>query len=83
MICGSLCSESDVLVRNAEIDQGIDIGDYICFENAGAYAATNSPNLFLMMEMPAVILYEKDAGAFSESARIVRSRRPTEKLLYD
>lgn len=81
MICGSLCSESDVLIRScSELDSGVTVGDYIIFYNAGAYAATESPNLFLSMEMPAVLLYNK-TDIFNYGLRCIRKSLPTCKLI--
>lgn len=57
-VCGPLCSEGDVLVRECHtLDSGITIGDRIVFFGAGAYSATESPNLFLGMAFPRILLY--------------------------
>lgn len=76
MICGSLCNEGDVMARDV-ILADIGIGDSIAFFNAGAYSATESPNLFLSMEMPAVLMYNQDNDFLWE----MRGHLPTYKLV--
>ncbi|WP_300346943.1 alanine racemase [uncultured Oscillibacter sp.] len=57
-VCGPLCSESDVLVRECHtLDSGITAGDRIVFFGAGAYSATESPNVFLGLAFPHILLY--------------------------
>lgn len=76
MICGSLCSESDVLVRECcSLDKNLTIGDRIVFEGVGAYAATESSNLFLGMEMPRILLYNE------QGICCVRDSLPTYRLI--
>ena len=55
MLCGSLCTTADVLVRNASLS-GLAVGDVVAFLNAGAYSVTEAPALFLSRDMPAVLL---------------------------
>lgn len=58
MICGPLCSESDILARACHtLDSGLSAGDKIAFLGTGAYSATEAPNLFLGMEISKVLLY--------------------------
>lgn len=57
-VCGPLCSEGDILVRECHtLDSGITAGDRIVFFGAGAYSATESPNLFLGLAFPRILLY--------------------------
>lgn len=59
-VCGPLCSEGDVLVRECNtLDSGITVGDRIVFFGAGAYCATESPNVFLGVDFPRIMLYNK------------------------
>ncbi len=84
MICGSLCSEADVLIRNYQcVQEPIGCGDYVCFANTGAYLGTYAPNLFLTMEMPAVLMYNKTMGDCEARIRIQRTCRSTYDLLHD
>lgn len=50
-LVGQLCTPTDVLARNQHIEQ-IDIGDYVVFPLAGAYAWNISHQNFLMHEPP-------------------------------
>ena len=78
MICGSLCNEGDVMGRDIVLpERNIGPGDSIAFFNAGAYSATASPNLFLAMEMPAVLMYNQDNDFMQE----IRGHFPTYELL--
>lgn len=56
-ICGSLCTTNDILIRqyNASLKEG----DYIAFENIGAYSITEGMGLFLSRTLPIVILRKK------------------------
>ena len=58
-ICGSLCSMNDILVKQAEL-LSPEIGDVICFENAGAYCMTEGMSLFLSRDIPAVYLIDEN-----------------------
>ncbi len=78
MICGSLCNEGDVMGRDVILpEKNIGSGNSIAFFNAGAYSATESPNLFLTMEMPAVLMYNQDNDFIQE----IRGHFPTYKLV--
>ena len=55
MLCGSLCTTADVLVRSASL-RGLAPGDLLAFENTGAYSVTEAPALFLSRDMPKVLL---------------------------
>ena len=54
-LCGSLCSMNDILAKQVLLP-ATEIGDLICFENAGAYCVTEGIALFLSRELPAVFL---------------------------
>lgn len=60
MICGSLCTFADILVRGAELET-LQIGDRLIFENIGAYSITEGSYLFLSHALPTVYL-EKKSG---------------------
>ena len=45
-LCGSLCSQEDVLARECGLDAGANPGDVVAFCNAGAYCQMVSPILF-------------------------------------
>ncbi len=55
MLCGSLCTTNDVMVRKIAFD-GLSIGDILAFENIGAYSVTEGIYLFLSRTMPKIIL---------------------------
>ena len=57
-ICGSLCTVSDVLVRNCKLPK-LKSGDIITFGWCGAYSSTEASSLFLSRELP-VIYLKKD-----------------------
>ncbi len=54
-ICGSLCTVSDVLVRETELP-ALHAGDRLVFCRCGAYSVTEASVLFLSRPAPAVIL---------------------------
>ena len=56
-LCGSLCTVSDVVVKEAELYE-LQINDVITFEKCGAYSITESSSLFLSRDMPAVYIQE-------------------------
>ena len=60
-ICGSLCSMNDILAKQVSLPE-VDIGDTLCFENAGAYCMTEGMALFLSREIPAVYLITEDGS---------------------
>lgn len=70
MLCGSLCTTADVIVR-AYPTASLSRGDVLAFHNCGAYSVTEAPALFLSRDMPAILLYEN--GNVHE----VRSIRPS------
>ena len=56
MLCGSLCTTADVLVRKAPLPP-LTVGDILCFTRIGAYSVTEGPALFLSRDMPRVLLH--------------------------
>ena len=58
-ICGSLCSMNDIVVKQIPLPE-IEIGDVICFENAGAYCMTEGISLLLSRDLPAVYIIDKE-----------------------
>ena len=53
MVCGSLCTAADIIVNDSELWEAEE-GDYLIFENVGAYTMTDGMQLFLSRELPAV-----------------------------
>ena len=70
MLCGSLCTTADILVR-AYQTEGLDQGDILAFHNCGAYSVTEAPALFLSRDLPAILLYEHN------EVREIRTRQPS------
>ena len=62
VLCGSLCSVNDVLVRDVKL-QKLEIGDYLLFGCCGAYSVTEGAALFLSRELPGVYEHTED-GAY-------------------
>ena len=60
-LCGSLCTVSDVLVKEKELPK-LEVGDYLIFENCGAYSVTESMALFLSRELPEIYTYSDEEG---------------------
>lgn len=69
-LCGSLCTVSDVLVREVTLPC-LRQGDVLVFEKCGAYSVTEASGLFLSRDLPAV--YLRQGGEFS----LVRRAIPT------
>ena len=59
MICGSLCTFADILVRGLELED-VRIGDELIFHNIGAYSVTESAYLFLSHPLPGIYLKHAD-----------------------
>lgn len=78
MLCGSLCTTSDVLVRNVELPC-LQAGDVIAFENVGAYTVTEGIGLFLSHALPSVYLYEEGRER-GEDLILARGPVPTSVL---
>jgi len=57
MVCGSLCTFADILVRGLPLNSPA-IGDLLIFENIGAYSITEGSYLFLSRDLPGVYLKE-------------------------
>ena len=83
MICGALCNEADLLARSAAVDEDVRRGDLLIFCGAGAYSATEAPNLFLCIEMPSVLVYNKMDNVHAQNIRCVRGHSSTYRLLDD
>ena len=62
-ICGSLCSMNDIVVKQVPLPD-IEIGDVVCFENAGAYCMTEGISLLLSRDLPAVYIIDKDDALY-------------------
>ncbi len=59
IICGSLCTINDIMVKEFRADN-LMINDLIVFKNAGAYAPFEGISLFLSRELPKVLIKDKD-----------------------
>lgn len=55
MICGSLCTTADVLVREISLHDPLP-GDLLVFTRTGAYSVTEGISLFLSRDLPAIYL---------------------------
>ena len=73
MLCGSLCTTADVLVREAQLPP-LRVGDVIALGRCGAYSVTEGVAVFLSRDMPRVALYR--GGNFT----LVRDRFATDAL---
>lgn len=58
MVCGSLCTFADILVRGLELSEPR-IGDWLVFDNIGAYSVTEGSYLFLSRDLPEIYIYKK------------------------
>ena len=56
VICGSLCTANDVLVKSLPLSDP-KIGDVLVFCNIGAYSVTESMGLFLSRTLPRVVIH--------------------------
>lgn len=70
-ICGSLCTQGDVLIRNYPLFD-VQIGDYLVLERLGAYSVTEGIYLFLSRDLPQILFYSKKDGLV-----LVRDALPT------
>lgn len=61
MICGSLCTFADILVRGLPL-KNPKIGDRLIFDHIGAYSVTEAAYLFLSRNLPSVYLYSQADG---------------------
>lgn len=73
MLCGSLCTTADVLVRKANLPP-LAVGDLLAFTRIGAYSVTEGPALFLSRNMPRILLHTAEGDV------LVRDTLHTSKL---
>lgn len=66
-ICGSLCTVNDYLVKRTKLS-GLQKGDVLAFERAGAYCMTEGISLFLSRDLPQIVLLNTD-GTYSAVRR--------------
>lgn len=59
IICGSLCTVADVLVRNLCIEEPKE-NDIFVFKKIGAYSVTEGIYLFLSRDLPKIYFFEND-----------------------
>lgn len=64
MLCGSLCTTADVLVRKASLPP-LSVGDVLAFGRIGAYSVTEGPALFLSRNMPRIVLRREDGDVLA------------------
>ncbi|MDO4804781.1 MAG: alanine racemase [Lachnospiraceae bacterium] len=74
-ICGSLCTVSDVLIRQLPLANP-KTGDILVFERTGAYSVTEGISLFLSRDLPRI--YVKDGTHLME----IRKQIQTEDFNY-
>ena len=75
MLCGSLCTTADILVREAFLPEPA-VGDRVVFTRCGAYSVTEGISLFLSRDLPAI--YTFDGVSFRKR----RNQFNTEELNY-
>ena len=68
MLCGSLCTTADILVRSFTCPR-LQEGDLLLFHACGAYSVTEAPGLFLSRQMPAVYALDQDRLLTLRTAR--------------
>ncbi len=71
VLCGSLCTTSDILVRQLSLEDA-KIGDCLVLHNIGAYSVTEGIYLFLSRLMPRVVLYDGEDMSGKPLTRLVR-----------
>ena len=74
MICGSLCTTADVLVRNIALHE-VRTGDILRFKRTGAYSVTEGPMLFLSRRMPEIYVRSEREGL-----RLIRSAKEAYRI---
>lgn len=75
-LCGSLCTTSDVLVRQIEMDN-LEMGDILVFCNVGAYSVTEGMLMFLSRNMPGIVLYRGEG-----QTELIRGQIATSQFHY-
>lgn len=75
-VCGSLCTSSDVLVRQYPF-KDLNQGDHLVFGKTGAYSATEGMSMFLSRDLPLVLLYSEH-----EQYRIARASLATDQFNF-
>lgn len=74
-ICGSLCTVSDVIIRQVPLENP-ETGDILVFERTGAYSVTEGISLFLSRDLPRI--YVKSG----EKLTLIREQIRTEEVNY-
>lgn len=75
-VCGSLCTSSDVLVRQYPL-KGLEQGDLLVFQKTGAYSATEGMAMFLSRDLPLILLYSE-----KEQFRVARPSLAADQFNY-
>ena len=73
-LCGALCTTNDILVKQFPAGE-IKIGDFLIFNNVGAYCMTEGISLFLSRNLPYVFKITKN-----NNIKMVRKNLPTYKF---
>lgn len=60
-VCGSLCTVSDVLVKNLPLSDP-QLQDVLVFERTGAYSVTEGIYLFLSRDLPQILFWSEQKG---------------------
>lgn len=60
-VCGSLCTVSDVLVKNLPLADP-QLQDVLVFERTGAYSVTEGIYLFLSRDLPQILFWSEQEG---------------------
>ena len=79
-VCGALCTPTDIIARNIELDSDCDIGDLIVIEKSGAYGLTSSPLLFISHHLPNEYILKGDAYSKSQGLERIINILFTDKL---
>nr|WP_314464997.1 alanine racemase [uncultured Clostridium sp.] len=75
-VCGSLCTSSDVLVRQYPF-HALEQGDRLVFQKTGAYSVTEGMAMFLSRDLPLVLLYSEQ-----EQYRVARPALATDQFNF-
>ncbi len=83
-LCGPLCSQADILARTCStLDVAFDVGDRIVFYGAGAYTAAEAGNLLMAMDLPRILIYNREEQQPARRLACVRGAISAGRLLDD
>lgn len=75
-VVGPLCTPSDVIGQQVEINKEISVGDLVVIDKSGAYGLTHSPLRFLSHETPIEVLVKDNQSI------VLRERGKAEEVLH-